>query len=291
MPPSISFPIRRLIFASIVATAAGTIACTWSLGYLDDGADAGSSGSSDLSSASSSSSSDPGTGDAGSSSSSSLSSSSSSSSSSAYLGDGGNLIVNPSCADGVLNWTTLSGTPVEESTVFVHAPNDTSSCCAYDRIDPETSGATSGPSYDGPLQDITAVVVAGHSYAVSAWVLWALPGATPQGDAGYVGDAGDASTGSADGAAATGSDASADAGADAGYGPQNVDIAVKSTCGATSTYTHYALATDVPAETWTQVVGTSLITPTAGCDLQLYVEGADMGLNLYVDEVTLTLFQ
>jgi hypothetical protein len=194
---------------------------------------------------------------------------------------GGNLIVNPSCEIGTIEWTTLSGSPLASSTTFVHT-GDTASCLSYDRTDPEMLGETSGPSYDGPMQDITSVVVAGHTYTASAWVLWAPPDA---------GDAGDPSAGSFDGAAAMGSDASAEAGAGAGYGPQNVDITVRQTCAGTSTYTRLGTQQAVPQATWTQVVATTFLIVSPGCDLQLYVEGPDVGLDLYVAEVTLSLLE
>jgi len=208
------------------------------------------------------------------------------------LGDGGNLIQNPSCEDGTTDWSTLGQTPLESSTTFVHT-GDSASCHAYDRVHEESSPAL--PSYDGPMQDITAVVVPGHQYSVSAWALWAPP-LTP--DAGSDETEGGSSQGSdaaSDGSLGVASDASADSGADAGggYEAQNAYITVKETCGSATSYVRLASATNLPEESWTEVdQATSLLTVPVGCtplDLQLYVEGPDVGLDLYVDEVTLLL--
>lgn len=175
-------------------------------------------------------------------------------------GDGGddggvNLIPNPSCENGTVPWTTLGGTPLAASTAFVHA-GDTASCWSYDRHDEETIGEPE--SYDGPAQDVTSLVVPGHQYNASAWVLWAPP---------------------------------LDAALASAYEPQTVKLTVKETCGPTDLYPYSQWATDTPGETWVHVVMLPNIVVPVGCDpldVELYVEGPDLGLDLYVDEMTLT---
>lgn len=194
----------------------------------------------------------------------------------------GNLIVNPSCEDGTYGWTTLaSGSSlIASSTTYVHT-GDTASCRDYDRMD--EAAPPSLVSYDGPVQDITSVVVPGHSYTVSAWALWAPP-LLP--DAG----SGDASTGSSDGAA--GSDGST------AIEPQNVYITAREVCSQNGSenvmYDRFATASDVPEATWTLVQDSTLLMVPTGCsglDIELYVEGPDIGLDLYVDEVTVLFVQ
>lgn len=176
------------------------------------------------------------------------------------FGDAGNLIQNPSCENGTSPWTTLGGTPLASSTAFVHT-GDTASCWSYDRHDVEMIGEP--VSYDGPLQDITSVVVPGHLYNASVWVLWAPP---------------------LDGASG------------GPYGPQTVKLTVRYTCGPQTTpnYPYSQWVTDTPQATWVQVVMQPDIVVPAGCDpldIQLYVEGVDLGLDLYVDEMTLLFVQ
>jgi hypothetical protein len=217
---------------------------------------------------------------------------------------GSNLINNPSCDQGTLDWATLSGSPIESSTTFVHA-GDMHSCHAYDRTNVEMTGSLA--SYDGPLQDITSAVSAGHTYYFAVWALWSRPGALP--DAGADAspeagpeagpeaspeaapvashDGGDASSVRRDAAAA---DAAADASAETGatLGPQNVYVTVKEGCGTNMTYVRVGEVDNVPEERWTQVVANvSIPASCASGNLQLYVEGPDVGLDLYTDEATL----
>lgn len=174
------------------------------------------------------------------------------------FGDGGNLIQNPSCENGTSPWTTLGDTPLASSSKFVHS-GDTASCWSYDRHDVETMGEP--VSYDGPLQDITSVVVPGHLYNASVWVLWAPPlDAAPGGT----------------------------------YEPQTVKLTVRYTCGpqTMANYPYSQWAVDTPEETWVHVVMQPDIVVPVGCEplaIQLYVEGVDLGLDLYVDEMTLVL--
>lgn len=283
MSPSLAFFIRRSILASTAAIALGTVACSWNLGYLESGKDAANDGSStsdvgarpeDASVA------DTGPGntpDAG-----SQDVSSPPVESGPYFGDGGNLIENPSCQDGIVDWSTLGATPLESSTTVVHS-GDSTSCWSYGRT---------GGTYNGPQQDITTVVVPGHQYSVSAWVLWAVPGAADGGLEKGTTDAGDDdaySSPSSDGAADAASDASVGAGSSL---MESVYITIKTTCGTSETvgYIRAASGTDLPEGTWTFVDGqaTPFTVPTACSDYALYVEGPDIGLDLYVDEVTLT---
>jgi hypothetical protein len=193
-----------------------------------------------------------------------------------YLGDGGNLIQNPSCENGTRYWSTLSGTPIAPSTTYVR-PGEQDSCRSYDRVNPR--GCNQPGSYDGPLQDISAVVVPGHTYTVSVWVLWA----PPPSDGGSV-------------------DAGAEAGAEAGasdagttYPPQGADITMKQTCGTSVAYVPLGSVSNTPEAEWTLLssnVG-ALSGPT-GCStyvLQLYIEGPDPGLDLYTADATLLLYQ
>jgi len=270
---------------ALLAAAAG--ACSWSLNYLDSGpADTDPHPdvvvpSTDAASISDAASGGPNTDTA------QGAAEAADNEASAALGDGGNLIQNPSCEDGTTDWSTLGQTPLESSTTFVHT-GDTASCHAYDRVHEETSGTL--PSYDGPMQDITAVVVPGHQYGVSAWALWAPPTAPDSGSDEAEGGPSQGSDGSSDGAGGA-TDSGTDGGG--GYEQQNAYITVKETCGSSTSYVRLASATNLPEETWTEVdQATSLLTVPVGCtplDLQLYIEGPDVGLDLYVDEVTLQL--
>lgn len=172
------------------------------------------------------------------------------------LGDGGNLIPNPSCENGTSPWTTMAGTPLASSTAYVHT-GDTASCWSYDRHDEEVIGEP--VSYDGPLQHVGSLIVPGLLYRASAWVLWAPP---------------------------------VDAAPTAAYEPQTVKLTVKLVCGQATGYPYSQWAVDTPAETWVQVVMQPDISVPQGCDpldVELYVEGPDLGLDVYVDEMTLLL--
>jgi hypothetical protein len=216
-----------------------------------------------------------------------------------------NLIKNPSCDNATANWVTLSGTPLESSTTFVHA-GDMHSCHAYDRVNVEMSG--SNASYDGPMQDITSAVALGHTYSVSVWALWVHPGTGSDagldggnveeggdsGDGGARGEAGDASAGRPDTSVDSGGDASdASDGGEAGAmpGSENVYITVKETCGTTVTYNRVAEVDNLTEATWTQVSRANAVQVPATCassSFQLYIEGPDVGLDLYTAEATLT---
>jgi hypothetical protein len=172
------------------------------------------------------------------------------------LGDGGNLIPNPSCEDGISPWTTLGGTPLASSTTYVHT-GDTASCWSYDRHDEENIGEPA--SYDGPMQHIGSLVVPGLLYNASVWVLWSPP---------------------------------LDAGPNGNYELQTVKLTVKLVCGQAVGYPYSQWAVNTPAQTWVHVVMQPDISVPQGCDpldVELYVEGPDLGLDLYVDEMTLTL--
>ena len=166
----------------------------------------------------------------------------------ASVGEGSNLLLNPSCEDGTLAWSSLGDSPIQSSTRYVHS-GDQHSCRVYDRTS----------TFNGPMQDITAIVVPGHQYAASAWAVWAL---------------------------------APDAGADSSTtGVQSLYLTVLQTCGTTTTYERLASATNAPAGQWTSLTSaTAALTVPTTCsplDLQLYVEGPDAGLDLYADEVSL----
>lgn len=286
-------PVRRFIVTASALGSLGAGACSWNVGYLDSGDDpsivpvseasvgeAGARDSSTSRDASNPASDGPGDGNP------------------SFGDDAGNLIQNPSCEDGITPWSTLGGTPLASSTTFVY-PGDTASCYSFDRVHQEQSGDLS--SYDGPMQDITAAVAAGHNYVASAWALWAPGRAASDAAADATGGAFIADGSSHDGSAAgasTGGGAVADSGtsdedaADADV-EQDVYITVKEMCGSTTSYVRIASADDVPEATWTLVSGAAMeLTVPTGCvplDLELYVEGPDVGLDLYVDDVTLTL--
>lgn len=281
---------HRLMVVSTAVLAAAAGACSWSLTYLDSGPTDTDPHPDVVVSQGDASVSDGGAG--GGNTDTNQGASEAAANEASSLGDGGNLIVNPSCEDGTTDWATLGQTPLESSTAFVHT-GDTTSCHSYDRVHEETSGAL--PSYDGPMQDITAVVVPGHQYSVSAWALWAPPNAGEGGPDDNEGGASEGSDGAPDASTDAASDASADSGTDGGggYEQQNAYITVKETCGSSTSYVRLTSAANLPEEVWTEVnQSSSVLTVPVGCtplDLQLYIEGPDVGLDLYVDEVTLLL--
>lgn len=201
---------------------------------------------------------------------------------------GGNLIVNPSCEDATFDWTTLSGTPLASSATYVHTGAQ-HSCCATMRTDEYAQTNYPLSSYDGPLQDITAVVSGGHEYSFSVWVLWAPPGALPAPDSataddGSVTDAGD--------------DAANEAGAT--YPLEEAYVTLKETCilpnsgaGPTSTYVTISTLQGIPEATWTQITsaGGGLKVPENCTDIEIYIGGPNIGMDLYTDEATLLFVQ
>jgi len=162
----------------------------------------------------------------------------------------GNIIQNGGFECGRAPWYSWSGI-INTTTALAHT--GTTCVVVTDRTQTTPAGAT----YLGPVQDISAVMVPGHDYGAIAWATVGMP---------------------SDGGAPT---------------PQPVDMTLKYECvpeaGVAPAATYYqigAVAGVVPG-TWTQVTGTftapacALLAPT----VEVYVEGPDPDLDLYVDDV------
>lgn len=206
---------------------------------------------------------------------------------------GGNLIVNPSCDDATLGWTTLSGTPLSSSVAFA-TMGDRYSCHASGRVDGYSENGHPQSSYDGPLQDVTSVVSAGHEYSFSVWALWAPPGDTSVPDAAATGDGALAEGGAAADAMVSSAGAPAqDGGGGTTDGPEEVYVMAKETCNAVTSYVTLVALSNVPEAQWTQVtsVGGGLMVPANCTQISIYIGGPDVGMDLYTDEATLLLVQ
>jgi hypothetical protein len=108
----------------------------------------------------------------------------------------------------------------------------------------------------GPVQDLTAYIVLGQTYQASAYVTVGSP---------------------PDGGAPT---------------PQSLSMTARYLCAgavaSTYTYTQIGTVTGVLPGSWTEVSGSFATTCTAlypGTGLEIYVDGAAVGLDLYVDDV------
>ena len=154
----------------------------------------------------------------------------------------GNIIQNGGFECGLTPWYAWSGL-INTTTTIAHS--GTSSIIASDRQQ----------TYLGPVQDLTAVMVAGQNYGGSAWAT-----------VGMLDDGGAPS-------------------------PQTVNMTLKFECqGDTqATYLQVGSVTGVLPGTWTEVGGTFALPSTcvaaAGTKVELYVEGPDIDINLYVDDV------
>lgn len=75
-----------------------------------------------------------------------------------------------------------------------------------------------------------------------------------------------------------------------GSGPDTVAMTAKIGCSSGATYTPVANNTAVPANTWTELSGSFQIPLDCDItDVQLYFEGTAEGVNVYVDDVSVTL--
>jgi hypothetical protein len=169
-----------------------------------------------------------------------------------------NLIQNPGFELGTSPWytfTSSTGTALlQVSSQYAH------------------SGMYSGwvsdrtATFQGTAQDLTQSATQGQTYAASAWVLVENPG--------------DAGTG--------------DAGTDAGpILDQPASITVAATCltdGASNITYLQAGAAAANSSSWTKVSGTFTVPVCTLTDLQFYVEGPAVGIDLYVDDVSVVAF-
>ena len=183
----------------------------------------------------------------------------------AEAGDGGplNLIQNPGFENGIPPWTTFSDGNLQPVLT-------TSSTYAH-------SGSFSGwvskrtQSFEGPVQNIHQSVVQGQTYKVSAWAMVAYPETEGGTDASFV-----------------------DGGTDASSVPsESLLLTAAITClsDGSDVSNYPAIGAAVSnAMNWVQISG-NLTVPM--CDnmiaLDIYVEGPESGVDLYVDDVSVTV--
>jgi hypothetical protein len=169
-----------------------------------------------------------------------------------------NLIQNPGFELGTSPWytfTSSTGTALlQVSSQYAHS--GTYSGWVSDRT----------ATFQGTAQDLTQSATQGQTYAASAWVLVENPG--------------DAGTG--------------DAGTDAGpILDQPASITVAATCltdGASNITYLQAGAAAANSSSWTKVAGSFTVPVCTLTDLQFYVEGPAVGIDLYVDDVSVVAF-
>jgi len=157
----------------------------------------------------------------------------------------GNLIQNWSFECGVAPWYAWDGGALAVASGIAHTG--------------AASGLTSGRTATdlGPVQDVTAVVVPGRTFATSAWTTVGVLGG--------------------------------------GVNPpaQPVDMSLKFFCQGDllATYVDGGSTSGVLPGKWTLVSGTVTLPPgcipASGTKVELYVEGPEAGIDLYVDDVTL----
>ncbi|HSY24404.1 MAG TPA: carbohydrate binding domain-containing protein [Polyangiaceae bacterium] len=157
----------------------------------------------------------------------------------------GNVIENWSFECGVAPWYAWDGGALTMASGIAHTG--------------AASGLTSGRTATdlGPVQDVTAVVAAGRTFATSAWTtVGVLAG---------------------------------------GVNPpaQPVDMSLKIFCQGDllATYVDGGSTSGVLPGKWTLVSGTVALPPdcvlASGTKAELYIEGPEAGIDLYVDDVTL----
>jgi hypothetical protein len=150
---------------------------------------------------------------------------------------------------GVSPWTPFAGSPSSLTQVTTpKAHGGQYSCRTSNRIH----------TYDGPSQDITALVGPGQTYTGSAWAMIGSP----------------------------------DAGADGGISAaEPIDLTAKILCNGNATATYLQIgAVTATATTWTQISGTFSTPSCTTCPISLvevYVEGPAAGIDLYVDDVSI----
>jgi hypothetical protein len=222
------------------------------------------------------------------------------------MGQTGNLLQNPSCENGVNPWFAFGGS-LESSTALVYTGIDAGtrhSCHSFNR----TSG-NGGSSFNGPAQDVSQVLHAGSFYNVSAYALWIRPSLIPDGGGMDAGSEAGSSDAAGDGprdasvseGGSSGGSSSGGGLADAGPGMQGIFITLKLDCtsnavdAATIPTNFIRIATANPnlqEGQWTQVIMSGFSGP--GClpgytrMATLYIEGPNAGIDLFVDDVTLT---
>jgi hypothetical protein len=157
----------------------------------------------------------------------------------------GNLLQNWSFECGVAPWYAWDGGALSVASGIAHTGAG--------------SGLTSGRTATdlGPVQDVTAVVVPGRTFATSAWATVGVLGG--------------------------------------GVNPpaQAVDMSLKFFCQGDllATYVDGGATSGVLPGKWTLVSGTVALPPgcsvASGTKVELYVEGPEAGIDLYVDDVTM----
>jgi hypothetical protein len=238
----------------------------------------------------------------------------------ADAGDSGapNLIVNPSFEEGLSPWTTFDDNGVSPllGVSSAHAHSGQYSGWVSQRTQP----------FEGTVQDLTRVVVPGHTYSMIAWAMVGpgpdvdggdppLDGGDPPADSGDAsrdsGDAGDAGADAKDAALDAGDatldvmDASSDA-ADApldapgdvvdGAGPATLSQPVYAAVAVRCLVDTFVVTTRRPIDialgnstTWTELYGVFTVPTASACKLvsfQVYVAGPDPGVELFVDDVS-----
>lgn len=174
----------------------------------------------------------------------------------------GNLIQNPGFEVGISPWSTFGdGTNVASITVSsAHAHSGTYSGWISNRT----------RTFEGASQDIRLAAVQGHTYTASAWAL-----VGPPLDAGAADDSG-----------------VADGGLDDAAPPPSmepVDMTAAFTCvvdgAAAVSYARVGGATATNLG-WSQIVGTFTVPTCTMTALQVYLEGPEPGVDLFVDDVS-----
>lgn len=225
---------------------------------------------------------------------------------------GDNLLVNPGFEEGTTGWMAWGST-----LAAVTSPVHGGSRAAHvtDRTD----------TWNGVAQEIYARVEPGSTYFASIWV--SLGGFTDEvdgssstgdesssggveqaesssstGDGSTSGDASESTSGAGEASSSTGADVSDESGstgvevrerprgifAAASTGVQAVSLTLKTTCGSEESYGSIASGEVGPGE-WVELRGTFDV-PTCPdlAEVILYVEGPDAGVDLYVDDGSLS---
>jgi hypothetical protein len=163
------------------------------------------------------------------------------------------LIQNPGFEFGISPWSTFTdGTNIASITVSsVHAHSGTYSGWVSNRT----------RNFQGTAQDIRLAAVQGHTYTGSAWTMVGIPA-----------DAGD-------GAAVDAATPTA----------EPVDMTAAFTCmvdgAAAVSYARVGAATATTTG-WSQIAGVFTVPTCTMTALQVYVEGPEPGIDLFVDDVS-----
>jgi hypothetical protein len=149
----------------------------------------------------------------------------------------GNLVSNWSFECGITAWATEGGCDLE-STSSVPAHSGMYSAHVYNRA----------AAYNGPLQDLSAVIRGGGTYSASAWGM--VP---PQ---------------------------------SSGTTTQLIEMTATFQCigDPSPTYVSVGQATAVPGA-WVEVAGAFTVPQCQFLDVGVYVNGPDPGIDLYVDDM------